>query len=237
MKLYFPSIQVQSLAIAMSWKWASRKSNRNYRKESRYRTLWKMWHYPRLTMWKRSWKRNVIKFLVAKRRTQQLKRPLRRWKSAPPIWLTLANCKKISKKRNPKVNWTPFSTSKCPLFSHNLSSMISIYANIELKYWLLPLSDTVATEPLPLIAWIISRKCLSRVWTRQKLKARRLSSKFSPIYSISYATRTAIKLHSLSPKRVQNASPIKKINSSTASIRHSTNTFQKIKICQQHYRN
>lgn len=79
--------------------------------------------------------------------------------------------------------------------------------------------------------------CLSHVWTRKKLKDRRRSSKFSPIYSILYATRTAIKSHCSLPKKVQNASPIKKINSSIASIRHSTNTFQKIKICRQHYRN
>lgn len=71
-----------------------------------------MWHCLRWTMQRRYWRRNATKFLAEKRRTQRWKRRPTKWRNAPPIWSTSNNCKKISKKRNRKVNSTPCSTGK-----------------------------------------------------------------------------------------------------------------------------
>lgn len=106
-------------------------------------------------------------------------------------------------------------------------------------YWRFRLTDTVATEPLLLIVWIILRESLSRVLTPKKSKARRLSWKFSQIYWISYATKMATRLRSSSPRRDRNALATRKIYCSTASIQHSASTclrsrkWLKPKKCQQ----
>lgn len=106
------------------------------------------------------------------------------------------------------------------------------------------LSDIVVIERLPLIAWIILRQYLNRVWMWKREKVKKLLWKFSQIYSTSFATKMAIKLHYSLLKRDRNVLAIKKIISSIVSIQHFTNIYhrrlklkRKLKRCQPLYHN